>query len=198
MEPKKTMYMVGYFNEYGYFYLWNYNSIAFNEEDANKILKEARLKGSWNSRNYEIYKVKPEHLERTEEDVGLKEFTLLQDKVFKELGSNYITWFNEEFIDDDIEVSGFWKYNPTKRVATYEYEYRMRYYSKLQGEERQLHLRQIEDKIEEDLRNQCLYRLAPLVKKVMKENNMTHIRVEFRDKYANSKLIKGFIENKEA
>lgn len=194
MEPK-TMYMVGYFSEYGYFYLWSYNSIAYDEESANRILKEARVKGG--RENYQIFKVEPKDMKPVEEDVGLKEFTTLQKMVQKEIESNCITWFNDELgFDDEIYVQGWWKYSPSKRVATYEYEYRVTQRACFMGTEGVALLHKVEDKIEEDIKNQCLYRLTPIIKRVMKEKGLNHIRVEFRNKYSGGKIVKGFIENK--
>lgn len=198
MEPKKTMYMVGYFNEYGYFYLWNHNSIAYNEAEANRILKDARTNSN-RYVTYEIYKVSPDSLVRIDEDIGLKEYTLLKDLVHKEIETNTLSWFNDEIgFDDDVYIQGWWKYSPSKRVVTYEYEYRITRRPCFMGDAGVALLHKVEDKIEEDLKNQCMYRLTPIIKRIMKERGLNHIRVEFKSKYAGGKIVKGFIENKGA
>lgn len=198
MEPKKIMYLIGYFTEYGYFFLWNSNSIAFNETDANRILKEARLK-SYNGHDYQIYRVKPEDMRLVEEDVGLKEFTLLKDLVHKEIETNGIAWFNDGIgFDDEIYIQGWWKYSPAKRLVTYEYEYRITHRACFMGNGGADLLHKVEDKIAEDLEKQCRYRMTPIIKRIMKERGLNHIRVEFRNKYVGGKIIKGFIENKGA
>ena len=198
MEPKKIMYLIGFYNEYGYFTLWNYSSIAFNQTDANRILNDARLK-AYNGNDYQIYRVNPEDMKPTEEDVGLKEFTLLKAIVTNEIETNGMAWFNDEIgFDDEIYVQGCWKYSNAKRLATYEYEYRISNRSCFMGDDGADLLHKVEDKIAEDLEKQCRYRLIPIIKRAMKERGLSHIRVEFRNKYIGSKIIKGFIENKGA
>ena len=178
MEPKKIMYLIGYFTEYGYFFLWNSNSIAFNETDANRILKEARLK-SYNGHDYQIYRVKPEDMRLVEEDVGLKEFTLLKDLVHNEIETNGIAWFNDGIgFDDEIYIQGWWKYSPAKRLVTYEYEYRITQRACFMGFRR--------------------IACRDFANRIMKERGLNHIRVEFRNKYVGGKIVKGFIENKGA
>ena len=134
-----------------------------------------------------------------EEDVGLKEFTLLKDLVHKEIETNGISWFNDEIgFDDEIYVQGFWKYSPAKRLATYEYEYRITQRACFMKQNGTDLLHKVEDKIAEDLEKLCRYRLTPIIKRIMKERGMNHIRVEFRNKYTGGKVVKGFIENKGA
>lgn len=199
METKKPIYLVGYYSESGNFVPCDYrtyNVLADSEDEANKLLKKARETG-WAESSYQIYRVTSDGMKPVIENTGLKEFTILKKLSNDELETNALTWFSEEIpAVGEIYIHGWWKYSPAKRMAVYEYEYRIGRMSCLMGTEGVERLHKIEDQIAEDLKNQCLYRLSPIIKRIMKEKNLTNIRVEFRNKYTGGKIVRGFIENK--
>ena len=186
MEPKKPIYMVGHFDEYGCFSLYDWRSVCHDEETANCVLKQART--STYVDGYEIYQVDPNSFKRIEEDKGLKDFTKLKALMNKVFDYSSFSWFNEE-LGFDCYIHGYWKYNSKTRTATYEFEYSLYNYRLYNASAEKRH--DIEKQIEKDLESQCRYRLLPKIKELLKDNDLD-VRVEFRNKYTRGKILRGF------
>lgn len=187
---EQYVYLIGGFHENGRFYLHNWASITNTWEDANDKLKKARLEGYL---DYKIYKVKKSDFHVEEEDDGLKEFTTLKNRFRLSNSYGSMNWFDED-LNYSTYINSSWKFNRAKSLVCLQYEYGLyNYYRATHSVEDK---ERIEDKIEKDLENQVLYRIMPKIKEIMETNNLTHIKVEFRNKYTGRKIIKGFLEHK--
>jgi hypothetical protein len=185
---ENVVFFIGGFHENGRFYLHSWGDITDNWEDANDKLKKARLDGYG---DYKIYKVKQSDFRVVEEDEVIKEFTILKD--------NYplktMSWLNED-LEYDCWINSYWKFNREKGIVCVQFEYSL-YQYKMVGKSLE-NRNALVNQIEKDIQTQVMYRIMPEIKKVLKERNLKHIKVEFKSKYTGRKVIKGFVENKEA